>query len=271
MGTDVNGICFFLGPPVLQFDMLVEQCAERCHEEPRLLWLHQSRGVDCGLRAVRFGDFTQCLGSQSASAASRLPDRRVRYICSSIRRQSISKTKIFFPEDIEECTVVPVAQTQWTPLPEAVCAVVLRLSSQGRPAGIETIREALILAFPHVSPPSEHALYDTLVQLTKERKLYNTSSGYFIVTPEKRRSRSQSRSRKRDENGIEPTNKSMLMSAEEAMVMVHGDMATIRDGNITHQCIQTNLADVICGGRIKSQIKMFLHFCIPIRSRKCER
>lgn len=77
-----------------------------------------------------------------------------------------------------------MAQTQWTPLPEAVCAVVLRLSSQGRPAGLETIRESLMMAFPHVSPPSEHALYDTLVQLTKERKLYNTSSGYFIVTPE---------------------------------------------------------------------------------------
>jgi len=40
----------------------------------------------------------------------------------------------------------------------------------------------------------------------------------------------------------------MLMSTEEAMAMVHGDMSTVRDGNVTHQCIQTNLADVICGG-----------------------
>lgn len=75
-------------------------------------------------------------------------------------------------------------QTQWTPLPEAVCSVILRLSSQGRPAGIETIREALTLTFPHVTPPSERALYDTLVQLKGERKLYHTSRGYFIVTPE---------------------------------------------------------------------------------------
>ncbi|KAJ8921003.1 hypothetical protein NQ315_015799, partial [Exocentrus adspersus] len=158
-------------------------------------------------------------------------------------------------EDLEHCSTTPVSQTQWTPLPEAVCAVVLRLSSQGRPAGLETIRESLMLAFPHVSPPSEHAIYDTLVQLTKERKLYNTSSGYFIVTPEQRRSRSQSRGRKREENGIDATpNKTMLMSTEEAMVMVHGDMATIRDGNVTHQCIQTNLADVICGGNASDKI-----------------
>ncbi|XP_076269617.1 stork-head domain-containing protein knockout isoform X2 [Rhynchophorus ferrugineus] len=160
-------------------------------------------------------------------------------------------------EDIEHCSALSVPQTQWTPLPEAVCAVVLRLSSQGRPAGIETIREALIMAFPHVSPPSEQALYDTLVQLSKERKLYNTSSGYFIVTPERKRSRSHSRTRSRrePENGYEVApNKTMLMSTEEAMVMVHGDMSTIRDGNVTHQCIQTNLADVICGGNASDKI-----------------
>lgn len=38
------------------------------------------------------------------------------------------------------------------------------------------------------------------------------------------------------------------MSTEEALILVHGEMATIRDGEVTHQCIQTNLADVICGG-----------------------
>jgi hypothetical protein len=159
-------------------------------------------------------------------------------------------------EDIENCYGLPVAQTQWTPLPEAVCAVILRLSRQGRPAGIETIREALIMTFPHVSPPSEQALYDTLVQLTTERKLYHTSNGYFIVTPERRRSRSASRGRKRiDDPDPDPVSgKTMLMSTEEALVMVHGDMATIRDGDVTHQLVQTNLADVICGGNSSDKI-----------------
>lgn len=41
------------------------------------------------------------------------------------------------------------------------------------------------------------------------------------------------------------------MSTEEALALVHGDMTTIRDGDVTHQCIQTNLADVICGGNTK--------------------
>ncbi|XP_017777640.1 PREDICTED: dentin sialophosphoprotein isoform X2 [Nicrophorus vespilloides] len=154
-------------------------------------------------------------------------------------------------EDIEDSVISNVPQTQWTPLPEAICAVVLRLSSQGRPAGIPTIREALIMAFPHVSPPSERVIYDTLVQLTSERKLYHSSRGYFIVTPERRRSRSHSRGRRRNE---ENCSKTMLMSTEEALVLVHGDMATIRDGDVTHQCIQTNLADVICGGNTSDKI-----------------
>ncbi|KAK4879140.1 hypothetical protein RN001_007286 [Aquatica leii] len=166
--------------------------------------------------------------------------------------QPPSGYKIVGIEDIEECLVTTVAQTQWTPLPEAVCAVVLRLSSQGRPAGIESIREALILAFPHVSPPGERTLYDILTQLTTERKLYHTSKGYFIVTPERRRSRSHSRGRRKHDEGV--VAKGILMSTEEALVLVHGEMSTIRDGEVTHQCIQTNLADVICGGNASDKV-----------------
>ncbi|KAL3282874.1 hypothetical protein HHI36_006033 [Cryptolaemus montrouzieri] len=156
-------------------------------------------------------------------------------------------------EEIEGCYVKPITQTQWTPLPEAVCAVILRLSSQGKPAGIETIRESLYMIFPHVSPPSEQVLYDTLAQLTAEKKLYHTANGYFIVTPERRRSRSLSRGGKR-RTLDDGHSKSMLMTTDEAIAVVHGEMATIRDGDITHQCIQTNLADVISGGNASDKI-----------------
>lgn len=55
------------------------------------------------------------------------------------------------------------------------------------------------------------------------------------------------------------------MSTEEAMTMVHGDITTIRDGNLTHQCIQTNLADVICGGKrdnYRISIQQYLNFSV---------
>lgn len=40
----------------------------------------------------------------------------------------------------------------------------------------------------------------------------------------------------------------MLMSNSEALHSLYGEISTERDGDLTHQCIQTNLADVICGG-----------------------
>lgn len=40
----------------------------------------------------------------------------------------------------------------------------------------------------------------------------------------------------------------MLMTNEEALHSLYGEISTERDGDLTHQCIQTNLADVICGG-----------------------
>ncbi len=43
--------------------------------------------------------------------------------------------------------------------------------------------------------------------------------------------------------------KQILLTSEEAVVMMHGEIETVRDGNVTHQAIQTNLADVICGGK----------------------
>lgn len=74
--------------------------------------------------------------------------------------------------------------------------------------------------------------------------MYQTARGFFLVTPETRRrlaSAQHAQLAQRDR-------RSMLLSNDEALVMVHGDMQTERDGHRTHQCVQTNLADVICGG-----------------------
>lgn len=74
-------------------------------------------------------------------------------------------------------------------------------------------------------------------------QLYQTSRGYFVVTPESRRLRKSSSS---DDSS---TPRTMLLSTEEAISLVHGEMETVPDGERTHQAIQTNLADVICGGQ----------------------
>lgn len=102
-------------------------------------------------------------------------------------------------------------------------------------------------------PPTE-MIYDTLVQLMQEQKIYQTAKGFFIVTPERRRSRSRPRSQRSLNTSYDEMefaeSRSLLMTNSEAVHSLYGEISTERDGDLTHQCIQTNLADVIRGGNI---------------------
>ncbi|KAL1131483.1 hypothetical protein AAG570_011100, partial [Ranatra chinensis] len=112
--------------------------------------------------------------------------------------------------DVEECIVTKVQQGGFTPLPDAVCWVVLQLGASGQNA------------------------------------IYQTAQGYFVTTPDSLRL------------GEYPIpmqeSRSLLMSTTEALTMIHGEITTIREGSRTHQGIQTNLADVICGGNKNDKI-----------------
>ncbi|XP_039293669.1 uncharacterized protein LOC111048098 isoform X2 [Nilaparvata lugens] len=159
--------------------------------------------------------------------------------------------------DVDDCLVQPIAQGQFTPLPEALCWVILELTAKGHSAVIESIKSTLSDVFPDIQRPSHHVIYDTLAQLSAERKVYQTSAGYFVMTPENRRLRSRSRADRDQEEGGGGGGgggRQVLMSTEEAVAYVHGEMETLRDGSLTHQAIQTNLADVICGGNPADKI-----------------
>lgn len=164
--------------------------------------------------------------------------------------------------DIDDCIVTPIQQTQFTPLTEAICDVIMDLTSHGQSATLDTIKKILASRFPHMQQPSNDIVYDTLVQLQQERKIYQTAKGYFIVTPERRRSRSRPPRNQRslDEDLIDDRLKSphesrtLLMTNSEAIHSLYGEISTERDGDKTHQCIQTNLADVICGGNPNDKI-----------------
>lgn len=87
----------------------------------------------------------------------------------------------------------------------------------------------------------------------------------FIYYYRRRRSRSRpprngSMHRSLDEDMYEDRSKSpnesrtMLMTNSEAIHNMYGEISTERDGDLTHQCIQTNLADVICGGNPNDKV-----------------
>ncbi|XP_023308995.2 dentin sialophosphoprotein [Lucilia cuprina] len=163
--------------------------------------------------------------------------------------------------DIDDCIVTPIMQGQFTPLPEALCDVIMDLTAEGHSATIENIRTRIEVRFPHMTPPSIEVIYDSLAQLMQEQKIYQTAKGYFILTPERRRSRSRPRSHHNgfmdlDEStdSVPQEPRTMLMTNAEALHSLYGEISTERDGDLTHQCIQTNLADVICGGNSNDKI-----------------
>lgn len=49
----------------------------------------------------------------------------------------------YFAGDIDDCIVTPTVQGQFTPLPEALCDVIMDLTSQGQSATIENVRVKL--------------------------------------------------------------------------------------------------------------------------------
>ncbi|VVC43565.1 Storkhead-box protein, winged-helix domain [Cinara cedri] len=173
--------------------------------------------------------------------------------CRNVLRPPISYviTKI---GDVEDCVVEDLNQGQFTPLSEALCLVILELTSANQNATIDTVRSALQIFFSNIQPPAEHVIYDAMVNLMSENKIYQSSKGYFVVTPEMQRlvgSATASPAHSLRLGGscrYSPTKRGFLMSTEEAYVKVHGDIETLRDGDQTHQNIQTNLADIISGG-----------------------
>lgn len=73
--------------------------------------------------------------------------------------------------DVEDCLIQPISQGQFTPLPEALCWVVLDLTASGQVAVLDTIRAALHVAFPEMERPSKDLVYDTLAKLMADRKV----------------------------------------------------------------------------------------------------
>ncbi|XP_065574892.1 uncharacterized protein LOC136036516 isoform X2 [Artemia franciscana] len=141
--------------------------------------------------------------------------------------------------DLDGCNIRPITQSQFTPLPEALCYVIWDLNQIGKTATLDAITAALQMAFPELIPPTHPMVYSILGTLIKDRKIYHTGSGYGIVTPDTYR-----RTAYFDDEVSRP----ILMSDEEALALAHGATEVYPAGYVTHRAIQTNLVDVICRG-----------------------
>ncbi|KAL4618244.1 storkhead-box protein 2-like isoform X1 [Arapaima gigas] len=86
--------------------------------------------------------------------------------------------------DASPLSMSPVGQSQFIPLGEILCLAISAMNSAQQTVTQETLMEHLATCFPGVPTPSTEVLRHTLNMLVRERKIYPSPEGYFIVTPQ---------------------------------------------------------------------------------------
>ncbi|NXC15223.1 STOX1 protein, partial [Corythaeola cristata] len=85
--------------------------------------------------------------------------------------------------DVTPVLMNPLSPSRSVPLAEGICRTVSDMNADHVMVTQETLMERLVKNYPGIAVPSHSILYNILGTLIKERKIYHTGDGYFIVTP----------------------------------------------------------------------------------------
>ncbi|NXR90786.1 STOX1 protein, partial [Hypocryptadius cinnamomeus] len=85
--------------------------------------------------------------------------------------------------DVTPALMNPLSEPRSVPLAEEICWTISNMNADHVVVTQETLMEQLVKNYPGIAVPSHNVLYNILGTLIKERKIYHTGEGYFIVTP----------------------------------------------------------------------------------------